>query len=551
MRIKFIAGVTLFFVVVAGVLTLVLIGPSLFAGASSASAGTNGATSTTVQGNVSAPNNDIVRENAQPGTYGWMIPAGKEATIQIQAYANSTYVLPGKSLKLYVSTEDKGTAYTISFYRLGWYAGFGGRLMASTNQLAGQAQGFYDASSRRLVNCTSCIVDTTTGMVDANWQPSYTLNIPSDWTTGIYLAKLIDAKGMQTYVPFDVLKQNSTSSYLAVTPDTTYAAYNDWGGASLYETDKTVNGSIIGEADTTAKGTKVSLNRPYVQEAGSSQVLVYEVQAVRWMERQGYDVSYISNINLQNVPGQLLNHKAYISLGHDEYWTKEMRDGVENARNSGVGLVFMGADAAYWQMRFEPDHAGVPNRIVVCYKVQTVHGATDLARDPLYNKDNTHLTAQWRDPVLARPENALIGIMYSDLTHKRLGYAWKVDQNASSPLMDGTGLQIGQSYGCGLVGYEWDRVYNNGQTPATLHVIATSSVVNDTGQADTSNTAYYIAPSGAMVFASGSIYWATALDNYRLHTDPACPGTNRAVAEIQIFMSHVMDEVIVHHTING
>ncbi|HAG97905.1 MAG TPA: hypothetical protein DCL75_03340, partial [Ktedonobacter sp.] len=108
-----------------------------------------------------------------------------------------------------------------------------------------------------------------------------------------------------------------------------------------------------------------------------SQVLAFEANAVHWMERQGYDLSYISNVDLHDDPAQLRHHHAYISLGHDEYWTKQMRDGVERARNDGVGLAFLGANASFWQMRFEADSAGTPDRTVVCYKVSTLQN--DLA----------------------------------------------------------------------------------------------------------------------------------------------------------------------------
>lgn len=539
MKPRFVVGIIALFVVMGIVLGAVFLGPSFFAGASSAggaSTSTAGVTQQTPAGNA------IVRENSLPGTSGWRIPPTRASVTQIQAYAGSTYALPGKSLSFYVSTQQNGTHYWIDIYRMGWYGGFGGRLVKSLGEQVGQDQGYYDATTRRLIDCTACTLDTKTGMVEANWKASYTLTVSSDWTTGVYLAKFTDTGGLQSYAPFDVLSPDSTSSYIVVTPDTTYATYNDWGGSNLYKSE---NGIFV-ESDPTTEGAKVSFDRPYVQEAGSSQVLIFEADAIRWMERQGYDLSYISNVNLHNAPSQLLHHKAYISLGHDEYWTKEMRDGVEHARDAGVGLAFFGANASYWQMRFEPDSAGVPNRTVVCYKVET--GKNDLNRDPFFGQDNTRVTSQWRDPVIGRPENALIGIMYSSLTHKQQGFSWKVSSVANSPLLTGTGLQAGQVYGCGLVGYEWDRVFPNGLTPKGLHVLARSGTVTDTGGVDSSDTTYYIAPSGAMVFASGSIYWAYALDSYRIEPDKTCGNQNVAIPGIQMLMTHFMDELIVHHT---
>ena len=534
MRPRLVAGVTVFFVLAAAVFVALLFGPGLLA---------SGTSTGEVQTNVTS-GNVIVLENAHQGTNSWKIPRGKAATIQIQAYAGATSVLPGQKLTFYVSTQKKGTTYSIDIYRLGWYAGFGGRLMAPEAYQTGQAQGYYYAGNHLLVGCTSCHVDTTTGLVEANWRPSYTLTVPPAWTTGVYLAKFTDVNGWQTYVPFDV-RGNSFSRYVAVTSDTTYAAYNKWGKYSLYEVDGTSVPGISEGSSSLVRGIEVSFDRPYLDGDGSGQVLTYEANSIHWLERQGYDLSYISDVDLHEDPSPLLHHRAYLSLGHDEYWTKEMRDGVERARNKGVGLAFLGADAAAWQMRFEPDSAGTPDRTVVCYKVATANN--DLGRDPFYGQDNTRLTAQWRDPVLARPENALIGIMYSGLIHRQQGFPWRVSSQVNSPLLDGTDLRPGQNYGCDLVGYEWDRIFTNGSTPAGLQVLGKSYTLKEDNTTDFSNTTYYIAPSGAMVFATGSIYWTLSLDDYRYHTDTLCAGQSTEVPGMQKLMANVMDALATHH----
>lgn len=478
----------------------------------------------------------IERENAQLGTVGWQIPPGKGATIQIQAYADSRSVAPRQTLTFYASTQQAGTNYTIGIYRLGWYQGTGGRLMATSPSLIGQAQGYYASNSGKLIGCTTCYVDNQTGLIEARWRPSYRLTIPADWTSGVYLAKFIDAHNMQTYATFDVIDPSSISTYVAVTADTTYAAYNSWGGRSLYDS-----------LSIDKRASKVSFERPSVEQNGSDQVLIFEANAIHWLERQGYDLSYMSSVDLHTNAASLLRHKAYISIGHDEYWSKEMRDGVEQARDHGVSLAFLEADSAYWQMRFEPDTAGNPDRTIVCYKVLT--SDHDLALDPLYGKDNSRVTSQWRDPVINRPENALIGIMYSDLTHKQRGYPWIVDRAATSPLLKGDGLTPGQPYGCGLVGYEWDKIFPNGAAPKNLQILATSLVQNDAGQMDHSNTSIYIAPSNAVVFASGAIYWTAALDSYRYSPDPACKNHNLVVPGIQLLMANVMHALIAPQTL--
>jgi hypothetical protein len=495
-----------------------------------------------VKPHFATPDNAITRENARPGTQSWQIGPGQEAITEVQGYASATSVSPGDKLTLHVSTANAGDPYTISIYRLGWYNGDGARLMAPEISLRGQAQGSYNFITRALTGCGSCRIDKNTGLVDAGWQPSYTFTIPDDWTTGIYLAKFTHtASGKSRYTPFDV-RGNAHSAYVAVTSDNTYQAYNLWGGNSLYDSDDDAP-----TMESPPRGVMISFNRPYLTGKGASDVLLYEISALRWMEKQGYDLSYISSLDMHRDSDQLLDHRAYLSLGHDEYWSKEMRDGAEKARDRGVGIVFFGADAAYWQIRYQPDFAGVPDRTIVSYKVKT--SDNDLARDPDYGVDNSLVTSQWRDPVLNRPENSLIGIMYSDLTLKRFGYPWQMGSRASSPLLDGTGLRANQEYGCNLVGYEWDKVWDNDATPPNLQIISTSQTRNDDGVPDTSNTTYYIARSGAMVFATGSVYWTLSLDSYRFRRDQneACADKTAVIPEMQNLMTNVMRDVVVLH----
>jgi hypothetical protein len=137
--------------------------------------------------------------------------------------------------------------------------------------------------------------------------------------------------------------------------------------------------------------------------------------------------------------------------------------------------------------------------------------------------------------------------MYSDYNSNLRGVAWQVDTSANSSLLRGTGLVPGQQYGCGLVGYEWDKVFQNGATPAGLQIIATMTTVSIEGHKDTSNTTVYIAPSGAMVFATGSVYWTSALDGYRFTPDPRCENQPAVIPEMQHLMANVMAALIVHH----
>lgn len=475
--------------------------------------------------------NPIFTENALPGTTSWIVPASAISVDAIQAYASAPSVAAQDTLTFFVSVRDPGTTYTATIYRLGWYGGDGARQLLQVHE-TGHAQGYYDEVTTQLVGCSTCVIDPSTHDVQANWAPSFSIEIPSAWVSGVYLAEFrTDDTHRVTEVSF-VVRGNTTAPYAVVTPDTTAAAYNTWGGYSLYV------GPDFGYA---SRATAVSLDRPQVPFGGFSwqvhesmpydQGLTTYIDAVRWLERNGYDVTYLSDIDLDQAPQLALTHKVVLSVGHDEYWSVAMRDAFQHARDAGVSLLFLGANAVFWDIRFASNRAGQADHIIICSK-------SDVDTD--YGSGGSAATDEWRSSAVGQPENSLIGIMYSGFTRSGNGFPWVVASDAHSPFLDGTGLVPGKAYGCDLVGYEWDRIYQNGATPKTLVTLASSPVINTQQQQDVSNTSYYYAPSGALIFASGSIYWDRALDTFRLFPSGACRPQDDLVPGIQLLLQHVL-----------
>src|SRR5258707_80835 len=74
---------------------------------------------------------------------------------------------------------------------------------------------------------------------------------------------------------------------------------------------------------------------------------LWEFNMVRFLEREGYDVTYSTDLDTHENGSDLLNHKAFIIVGHDEYWSWQMRDNVEAARGMGINLGFFSANTAY------------------------------------------------------------------------------------------------------------------------------------------------------------------------------------------------------------
>jgi len=380
---------------------------------------------------------------------------------------------------------------------MGWYNGQGGRLLQNIGPLDGITQ-------------PKPTPDLTTGLIDCNWSSSYTLTVPDTWTSGIYLAVLTNEKNYQNYIIFVVRDDASTAALLYQLSIATYQAYNHYPndkttGKSLYEIGS--YGAPI-EATGAQAAVKVSFNRPYSSGAGSGKFVNaystgdWDRHFVNWIEKSGYDVTYSTNLDTHQNGAALNNHRGFLSVGHDEYWSQQMYDAVESARDSGVHLAFFGSNTCYWQVRFEPDANNVPDRTMVCYK--------EASRDPV--QDST-TTVEWRDPLLNRSEQGLVGVQQTAVVENYLNTPYIV-KNSSSWVYNGTGFADGDEVP-GLVGYEADRYFSEyTQPPGNDYTLLSQSplVRNESDIVDYSNSSIYKAPSGAWVFASGTMQWSWGLD---------------------------------------
>jgi hypothetical protein len=492
--------------------------------------------------------NKIVAENLKQGNpeSEWGIDGDGDANIQGFATQISSNV--GETVDFKIATDS--TNYRIDIYRLGYYGGDGARKVATIDQNLTSAQVQPHP-----------IVDYSTGLIDCgNWAVSASWQIPPDAVSGVYIAKLVREDGTegQSHIPFIVREDGSTSDIVFQTSDTTWQAYNAWGGASLYVGDvPTDPADMIAwmppncSCGLTAIGraTKVSYNRPFITNespAGGTHDFIFGVEhsAIRWLEQNGYDVSYISGVDTTRSGAQLLNHKAYLSVGHDEYWSAEQRENVEAARDAGVNLAFWSGNEIYWKIRWEDsiDGNGTPYRTMVTYK--STWSGVDL--DP-----SDISTGTWRDPRFQdpgqEPENSLTGTMFTVDSYRldtiTVGYDfsnlrfWRNTDIAE--------LEPGQTHSLvqNLLGYEWDSDVENGYRPDGLINMSSTTVLVDTylrdygtsiGTAEaTHSLTMYRAPSGALVFGAGTVFWSWGLDDQHAGAEtPTDPNVQQAMVNM-------------------
>jgi hypothetical protein len=428
-------------------------------------------TTTTVVEVVPPFSQATIDENKLAGTTDWRL-SNDGAAHDIEGYLNTTSAQRGETVTLYATTI--APTFTVEAYRMGWYQGTGGRLVWRSQPVEGHVQ-------------AAAALIAATNTYEAQWQPSTTIPITDDWPDGSYLLKLIASTGQQRWVPLTVRDDASRASYVVVNAVATWQAYNRGGGCSLY--------ACPGGRGERAK--VVSFDRPYdIVTDGSGDFVGNELPAIMRMEEWGLDVTYITSLDLHERPQLAANHKALITLGHDEYWSKAMFDGAEGARNAGVNLAFLGANAVYRQVRFEPSALGADRRMVN-YR---------STADPIRRVDPAQTTVSFRDSPVNRPEAQLIGQQYQCNPVRADG----VVVEGGSWIWAGTGLGEGAHIEI-LVGSEYDQYVHGQGGPDNVEIVAHSPVVCR-GKDAYSDVTYYTAISGAGVFATGTNYWVSKLN---------------------------------------
>jgi hypothetical protein len=406
---------------------------------------------------------------------------------------------------LHVSTAP-AARYRIELYRLGWYHGAGARFIACIpagchRDRQGEARRYPQPAPG-------------TGFAQAAWPVTDTFRFARSTVSGYVLARLVltrgAARGEVSYVPLIVRALPSRRSKILVQAAVnTWQAYNAWGGKSLYAFNST----------NQVPANHVSFSRP------SGPPLEWEIGLLRFLEREGYDVSYTTDVDTDRNPGELRRHRLVISSGHDEYWSKGMRDAFEAARSRGTNLAFLGADIADWQIRYEDNR-----RTIVEYR--------DARTDPITNP--ALKTVRFRALVPPRPQCELLGISYNGL---RGGNdpprSYRVNPGAlKNPWFRRTGFTPSSELP-DSVGYEWDGIQPGCAVPP-LTVLFRYQGLDGYGQRTTAAAVRYVAPSGARVFSSGSLEFVWGLDNAYGHRVPSDP-------RLQRFMRNALADLTSRH----
>jgi hypothetical protein len=522
-----------------------------------------------------AGSNPISIENALPGNdpSEWDIVAPNKPDPNLEGFASSgnsadpaMSVNVGGSISFKVRTD--ATQIRVMIYRLGYYGGQGAREIADLGTVAGPLN--WSSSGP-----DTCLRDDSVGLVDcSNWTVAKTWQVPVLAVSGIYIAKLIRvgaADGRSNHIFFVVREDNAGSDILFQTSDTTWQAYNYFGGQSLYYGRHTA-------ADCTTyavphwengRSVKVSYHRPFKMIQGTESPCVTDVHQyfrsihsgffsaeysmVRFLERNGYDVAYMTGGDVEiegakPVPDRLTSRKVFLSVGHDEYWSGNQRSAVERARAAGVNLAFFSGNDVYVKTRWE-------GRTLVTYKdtislnlCKPVDPHPDIWTGTWYdkprrdwvcappNKDTctlaTHPTfAQcgWNPPPQkdgGRPQYELTGTYWDNGAIDFDNHGIPLPDTDTQGLrfwrnVNWAGYGPGATLGDRVLGYEWNQAPTSGgfadNAPAGLIRLSafTWSDINPPFRTFTHHLTMHRNVNGALVFSAGTIQWSWALAESR------------------------------------
>ena len=348
--------------------------------------------------------------------------------LYIEGYTDRLSYVPGDTLALHVSTPQP--RYDIEIARIGADR----RVVLRLEDIEGGEHPVPDNASSH--GCA--------------WPVSHRLAVPLDWPSGYYEAtlKIGDHGGTYTrrnqrsasaraYFIVRPLKPGSRARMLLQLSTNTYAAYNNWGGFSLY--------AYHGRGGV--QGHRVSFDRP-----DDGLFRRWELPFAAWAESAGYELDYCANTDLEFSPELLERYPLVLSVGHDEYWSAPMRDHLEAYIGAGGNAAFFSGNSVCWQVRSEDG-----GRALTCWKQR-------FNQDPEYRGDQAVLSTLWSHRLVGRPENSLTGVGFLHGGY-HLSHGQHMDGTGAYTVhrpghwaLAGTGLQQGAEFGGRdtIVGYECD-----------------------------------------------------------------------------------------------
>ncbi len=341
--------------------------------------------------------------------------------------------------------------------------------------------------------------------VGAQWPNPLQIDIPDSWPSGLYKIDLVTDNGVAAL--FFIVRENipgSTSNILLLDNSPTSVAYNGWGGKALYDF-KSADG---------VRASSVSLLRP-----GHHSTWQEQKKFVEWVDAMNIPIEAASLMDLHNDADLLTPYQTVAIVGQSEYWSKVMRDNLDNFLESGGQALILGGDTMFWQARFDGDN-------MICYK-------NPPTNDPMYGIDNSVVTTSFTSTTVNDPENRTLGVSFwsggfvncCNVLPASEGNGGFTVTASDHRFFSGTGLMDGDVFGQEhtIVGTSTDGaafVWVDGQpvvtgtdgSPLDFEILAYAPAQRPPTPDGNGTMGYFeVGSNGGRVFNSATIDWADGL----------------------------------------
>jgi hypothetical protein len=331
--------------------------------------------------------------------------------------------------------------------------------------------------------------------VGCQWSETHEWSIPNDLPSGGYIVEILDADATEAsalghhFVAIRPSNYQKAASIALIAATSTWAAYNDWGGAShYYGIDKGLFWGRAARLSTQRPWGRgqvwLPLDAPRMMNAvrpegpvaarydciewaalkgfskyyASAGWATYERPFVRWLEGHGFSVDVYTQDDLHFSPEFLERYDCAAIVGHDEYWTREMRGAIECYTEAGGNVARFGGNFM-WQIRIEDE-----GRTQTCYKYEA------RKKDPVVGTDDAdRMTGAWEDPLLNYPGAKTFGV--NAFRGQYSGFGGSAPRNSRGFTVfkpehwafEGTGLGYADQFGdkAGIFGIEVDGLDYN------------------------------------------------------------------------------------------
>lgn len=282
------------------------------------------------------------------------------------AYCDGMFYILGQQVKLFLSGKQENVEVVIE-----------------------KAIGPYEFEQVETFNLTIAPQDTSEDPAElgCGWNVSMKFELGAQYSQGYYRVLVSSKLNSIHPVTFIVGDPKFDAEVIVLAPVTTWTAYNEWGGKSVYR-------NYIENKDVYKVHTQRPNNALTFHSEQNTHDIPIEINVFRWFEKN-FSTKLLPDYYLESHPEVFEKAKVVVLSYHAEYFSSEMYKNLRSIIAHKKSLIALGANQIYWKVRWNDDFTSLS-----CRKNMT-----------FYSKP-TEMGGRWAYSTI--PEGAFLGSRFSN-----------------------------------------------------------------------------------------------------------------------------------------